>query len=86
MGLLGKMMFCKSKCMRPELMVTLEATCTMKPWTFLMASDTQEPGTSSAVKITSPLQAFRSWRLKLSEAVGRTEAGHVAPKDFHLQV
>lgn len=44
-----------------RLMVTLEATCTMKPWTFLMASDTREPGTSSAVKITSPLQAFRSW-------------------------
>lgn len=53
--LLGKMIFCKSKCTRPELMVTLEAMCAVKPWTSLMASDTQEPGTSSAVKMTSPL-------------------------------
>lgn len=46
-GLLGKTMFYKSKRMQPELTVTLAAAHTMKPWTLFMASDVQEPGTSS---------------------------------------
>lgn len=54
-GLLGKVMFYKSKHMRPDLTVTLAAVRTLKPWTLFMASGIQEPGTSST---------FRSWQDK----------------------
>lgn len=53
--LLGKRMFCKSKSMWPELMVTLEAVCKTKPLAFLMASSVQEAGRAPAAEITSPL-------------------------------
>lgn len=42
-----KMMFYKNKRMQLELMVTLAALHTMKPWTLFMTSGVQELGTSS---------------------------------------
>lgn len=53
--LLGKMMFCKSKPMRPELTVTLAAVCTVKHWAFLMASGIREPGKSSSSSDNQPI-------------------------------
>lgn len=48
LGLLGKMVFYKSKRTRPEHTVTLAAMHTMKPWTLFMACGIREPeGTSS---------------------------------------
>lgn len=41
------MMFYKNKRMQLELMVTLAALHTMKPWTLFMTSGVQELGTSS---------------------------------------
>lgn len=49
------MMFCKSKPMRPELMVTLAAVCTVKHWAFLMASGIREPGMSSSSSDNQPI-------------------------------
>lgn len=47
-GLLGKVMFYKSKCMQPDLMVTLADVHTMKFWTLFMASCVWEHGMSSS--------------------------------------
>lgn len=65
MGLPGKVMFYKSKCKRPELMVTLAACTQWRP--LVLRSLARAP----AVKITSPLT-------DLSEPVMQILRGHRA--------
>lgn len=82
-GLLGKTMFYKSKCVQPELTVTLAATHTMKPRTVFMASGVQGRGTSSGSQDNQGVSEL------VTQTVQGRSSDKVRPltnaKGFHLQ-